>query len=53
MTATATYELPPDAVGEALINAIAHRDYHRNASVEVHLFADRWRCGIRARCPAR
>lgn len=39
--AAATYELPPDAVGEAIINAIAHRDYHSNASVEVRLFVDR------------
>ncbi len=39
--APATYELPPDAIGEAIINAIAHRDYHSNASVEVRLFADR------------
>jgi hypothetical protein len=27
--------------GEAIVNAIAHRDYHSNASVEVRLFADR------------
>lgn len=40
-TAPATYELPPDAVGEAIVNAIAHRDYHSNASVEVRLFGDR------------
>lgn len=40
-TAPATYELPPDAIGEAIINAIAHRDYYSNASVEVRLFADR------------
>jgi predicted HTH transcriptional regulator len=39
--ARATYELPPDAVGEAIVNAIAHRDYHSNASVEVRLFTDR------------
>lgn len=39
--APATYELPPDAIDEAIINAIAHRDYHSNASVEVRLFADR------------
>jgi hypothetical protein len=39
--APANYELPPDAVGEAIINAIAHRDYYSNASVEVRLFADR------------
>ena len=41
ITAPAIYELPPDAVGEAIVNAIAHRDYHSNASVEVRLFADR------------
>lgn len=39
--APAAYELPPDAIGEAIVNAIAHRDYHSNASVEVRLFADR------------
>ena len=39
--APATYELPPAAIGEAIINAIAHRDYYINASVEVRLFADR------------
>ena len=41
ITAPATYELPPDAIGEAIVNAIAHRDYFSNASVEVRLFADR------------
>lgn len=41
ITAPALYELPPDAVAEAIINAIAHRDYHSNASIEVRLFADR------------
>jgi ATP-dependent DNA helicase RecG len=41
ITAPAIYELPPDAIGEAIINAIAHRDYYSNASVEVRLFADR------------
>lgn len=41
ITAPASYELPPDAVGEAIVNAIAHRDYHSHASVEVRLFADR------------
>jgi len=35
------YDLPPDAVGEAIVNAVAHRDYNSNASVEVRLFADR------------
>lgn len=49
ITAPATYELPSDAVGEAIVNAIAHRDYHSNASVEVRLFADRlevWNPGM-------
>lgn len=41
ITAPAVYELPPEAIGEALVNAIAHRDYNSNASVEVRLFADR------------
>jgi predicted HTH transcriptional regulator len=41
ITAAATYELPPDAVGEAIVNAITHRDYNSNASVEVRLFSDR------------
>jgi len=41
ITAPATYELPPGAVGEGIVNAIAHRDYNSNASVEVRLFADR------------
>jgi predicted HTH transcriptional regulator len=41
ITAPATYELPPDAIGEAVVNAIAHRDYHSNASAEIRLFADR------------
>ena len=41
ITAPATYELPPDVIGEAIVNAIAHRDYNSNASVEIRLFADR------------
>jgi ATP-dependent DNA helicase RecG len=41
ITAPATYELPPDAVAEAIVNAVAHRDYHSHASVEIRLFADR------------
>ena len=35
------YELPRDAVAEAIVNAVAHRDYASNASVQVMLFADR------------
>ena len=41
ITVPATYELPPDVIGEAIVNALAHRDYHSNASVEIRLFADR------------
>jgi ATP-dependent DNA helicase RecG len=39
--APTAYELPKEAVGEAIVNAIAHRDYASNASVQVMLFADR------------
>lgn len=35
------YEIPRDAVAEAVVNAIAHRDYTSNASVQVMLFSDR------------
>lgn len=35
------YELPRDAVAEAIVNAVVHRDYTSNASVQVMLFSDR------------
>ncbi|MCY2995754.1 MAG: DUF4062 domain-containing protein [Planctomycetota bacterium] len=35
------YELPFKAVREAIVNAVTHRDYTSNASVQVMLFADR------------
>ena len=35
------YELPREAVAEAIVNAVAHRDYTSNASIQVMLFADR------------
>jgi predicted HTH transcriptional regulator len=35
------YEIPRLAVREAIVNAIAHRDYTSNASVQVMLFPDR------------
>jgi predicted HTH transcriptional regulator len=41
IAAPAAYELPPDVVSEAIVNAIAHRDYHSNASVEIRLLTDR------------
>lgn len=40
-TAPVTYEVPQEAVGEAIVNAIAHRDYTSNASVQVMIFSDR------------
>jgi ATP-dependent DNA helicase RecG len=39
--APVTYELPREAVAEAIVNAVAHRDYASLASVQVMLFADR------------
>jgi ATP-dependent DNA helicase RecG len=34
-------ELPEDALREALVNAIAHRDYRSTANVQVHIYHDR------------
>ena len=35
------FELPPDAVKEAIVNAVAHRDYTSSGSVQVMLFRNR------------
>ena len=35
------YEIPKEVVREAIVNAVAHRDYTSNSSVQVMLFADR------------
>lgn len=35
------YEIPKEIVAEAIVNAIAHRDYTNNGSVQVMLFSDR------------
>ena len=35
------YEIPVSAVAEAIINAVAHRDYSSSGSVQVELFSDR------------
>ena len=35
------YDTPPQAIAEGIVNAVAHRDYASNASVQVMLFADR------------
>ena len=34
-------ELPPEAIREAVVNAVAHRDYRSTANVHVYLFHDR------------
>jgi len=39
--APVAYDLPLEAVSEAIVNAVAHRDYTSNASVQVMLFSDR------------
>ncbi len=38
---TVAYEIPKAAVAEIIINALAHRDYLSDASVQVYVFADR------------
>ncbi len=35
------YEIPQEVVSEAIVNAVCHRDYTSNASVQVMLFKDR------------
>jgi len=35
------YEIPRTAVSEAIVNAIAHRDYTSNGSLQVMLFRNR------------
>jgi len=35
------YEIPPDVVREAIVNAVAHRDYTSSGSVQVMLFSNR------------
>ncbi len=39
--APVAYEIPPDVIREAIVNAIAHRDYTSNGSIQVMLFQDR------------
>ena len=39
--APVTYEIPREVVAEAVVNAVAHRDYTSSGSVQVMLFADR------------
>ena len=35
------YEIPKEVVTEAIVNAVVHRDYTDNSSVQVMLFSDR------------
>lgn len=39
--APVTYEIPREVVAEGIVNAVAHRDYASNGSVQVMLFSDR------------
>lgn len=39
--APVSYEIPVEVVREAIVNAVAHRDYTSNGSVQVMLFSDR------------
>lgn len=42
------FEYPPEAIREAITNAICHRDYQINSNVQVRIFDDRleiWGCG--------
>ena len=41
MRSPVTYDVPPEAVREALVNAVAHREYSSAAAVQVSVFADR------------
>ena len=36
-----SYEIPKEVIAEAIVNAVAHRDYSSNASVQVMVFRDR------------
>ena len=43
------YEIPPEVIREAIVNAVAHRDYTSGAAVQVSVFADRvevWNPGV-------
>jgi predicted HTH transcriptional regulator len=41
MQAPVRYEIPPDVIREAIVNAIAHRDYTSAGAIQVSVFADR------------
>jgi len=39
--APVSYEIPREIIAEAIVNAIAHRDYSSNAGIQVMVFSDR------------
>ena len=41
VTVDVEYEIPKQVVTEAIVNAVCHRDYTSNGSVQIMLFADR------------
>ncbi len=51
--APVSYEIPKEVVREAIVNAVAHRDYTSNASVQVMLFSDRLEVLNPGRLPPR
>jgi len=49
MQAPVRYEIPPEVIREAIVNAVAHRDYTSAGAVQVSAFADRvevWNPGV-------
>jgi predicted HTH transcriptional regulator len=44
-----SYEIPKDVITEAIVNAVVHRDYNSNASVQIMVFRNRieiWNPGM-------
>ncbi|NCO97264.1 MAG: hypothetical protein GW780_04245 [Candidatus Aenigmarchaeota archaeon] len=42
------YEYPPEAIREAIINAVCHRDYSISSNIQIRIFDDKieiWGCG--------
>jgi len=39
--APVAYEIPREVIAEAVVNAVAHRDYSSNAGIQVMVFSDR------------
>ncbi len=39
--AAVEYEIPRAVIAEAIVNAVAHRDYASNAGVQIYVFSDR------------